>query len=115
MLWLVPLYAHAYCGDLTRFFLEHSHPEPDRQVEDRRLITFSSSPLERVFFSPMNINLHAAHHLWPSIPYYRLPEADALIRERGEALGLIWRGSYLRALKDYYRALPRPDWRESSA
>jgi fatty acid desaturase len=106
VLWLLPVYIFTFCGDLTRFFLEHAHPEPDATADERRLVTFLSSPLERVFFSPKNINLHAVHHLWPSIPYYNLARADAMIRYRAGAEGLIWRGSYLRALADYYRALP---------
>lgn len=111
VLWMLPVYVHTFCGDLTRFFLEHSHPAPDDQIENQRMITYSSSPLERLFFSPKNINLHAAHHLWPSIPYYNLPRADAMIRDKGEAEGLIWRESYIRSLLDFARALPRPDWR----
>jgi len=114
VLWLLPIYVFTYCGDLVRFFLEHSHPLPDAEADDRRLITFTSSPLERAFFAPRNIHLHAAHHLWPSIPYYNLPRADALIRERGEAEGLIWRRSYLAALWQYLGALPLPACRPAA-
>jgi len=106
VLWLLPVYAFTFCGDLTRFFLEHSHPEPDESADERRLITFLSSPLERAFLSPKNINLHAVHHLWPSIPYYNLARADAMIRYREGAQDLIWRTSYRDALVRYYRALP---------
>lgn len=106
VLWLLPVYVFTFCGDLIRFFLEHGHPEPDATADNRRLMTFLSSPLERAFLSPKNINLHAVHHLWPSIPYYNLPRADAMIRYRAGAEGLIWRGSYLKALADYYQALP---------
>lgn len=113
LLWLLPVYVFTYCGDLIRFFLEHAHPVPDSEADDRRLISYSSNWLERAFFSPMNINLHAAHHLWPSIPYYNLPRADALIRSRPGAEGLIWRTSYLRALLAYFRALPLPECRPS--
>ncbi len=36
---------------------------------------------ERWFFCPHNLNHHLEHHLYPSVPYYRLPElADALER-----------------------------------
>jgi len=109
VLWLLPVYIFTFCGDLTRFFLEHTHPEPDDIADKRRLMTFTSSPLERLFFSPKNINLHAAHHLWPSIPYYNLPRADAMIRYRAGSEDLIWHTSYIRALSRYFRALPLAD------
>ncbi len=30
--------------------------------------------VERLFVSPKNINLHLEHHMFPSVPFYRLPE-----------------------------------------
>jgi len=54
----------------------------------------------------MNMNYHAVHHLWPSIPYYNLPIADSEIRRPAEALGLEWRGSYFAYLIRYWIALP---------
>jgi fatty acid desaturase len=111
ILWLLPVYVFTFCGDLIRFFLEHSHPEPDEIADERRLMTYYSNPIERVFLSPKNINLHIAHHLWPSIPYYNLPRADAIIRYRKGSDNLIWRSTYLEALVQYYRALPIPECR----
>jgi len=54
----------------------------------------------------MNMNFHAAHHLWPSIPYYNLPAADQEIRSLPEAAGLEWRDSYFQYLHKYWSALP---------
>jgi fatty acid desaturase len=68
LLWLLPVYVFTYCGDQIRFFLEHAHPEPDESADAKRLITYTSNPLERAFFAPMAMNYHATHHLWPSIP-----------------------------------------------
>lgn len=106
VLWLLPVYVFRYCADQIRQFLEHAHLEPDEIADTHRLITYVSSPVERIFFSPLNMNLHTAHHLWPSIPYYNLPRADRLIRERNRSPELIWRGSYLASLRDHFRALP---------
>jgi fatty acid desaturase len=114
LLWLVPVYAFTYCGDQTRFFLEHAYPEPDEATEDRRLITYTSNPVERMFFAPKNMNFHAVHHLWPSIPYYNLPRADAMVRGRDGARGLVWRPSYVGALRHYFRALPLPGCRTAA-
>jgi fatty acid desaturase len=79
----------------------------DEEADERkRMITYTSTWLERQFFAPHNMNFHTAHHLWPSIPYYNLPEADRLIRARIEQGGpddnLVWRRSYVRYILSYW-------------
>jgi fatty acid desaturase len=61
----------------------------------------------------MNMNYHAVHHLWPSIPYHQLPAADRTIRERAGAAGLEWRRSYLGYFVRYALALPLEDCRKA--
>ena len=104
VLWLLPVYMFTFVGDLLRVFCEHSmimdDPEADRT---KRLITYSSNPLERMFFAPHNMNYHAAHHLWPSIPYYNLPEADRSIRECSLKDNFIYRSSYLGYIVNYVK------------
>ncbi|MFN0178195.1 MAG: fatty acid desaturase family protein [Gemmatimonadales bacterium] len=106
VLWLVPVYLVMYLGDNFRSFAEHSHPESDRKSDAHRLITYLSNPVERFFLAPMNMNFHATHHLWPSIPYYHLPRADSEIRSHPDAAGIEWRRSYLGYLVRYWLALP---------
>lgn len=108
-LWLAPVYVFAFLGDNFRSFAEHSHAEPDHEADEHRLITYLSNPIERLLVAPMNMNFHAAHHLWPSIPYYNLPLADREIRAMREAQGLEWRTSYFGYLLRYYLALPLHD------
>jgi fatty acid desaturase len=105
-LWLVPVYLFTYLGNNFRSFAEHSQPEADEKADEHRLITYISNPLEQLFLSPMNMNYHASHHLWPSIPYYNLPLADQEIRSMPLAQELEWRRSYFGYLWRYYRALP---------
>jgi fatty acid desaturase len=114
-LWMLPLYVHVYLGDLIRSFFEHSHPEADRLADEHRLITYTSNPVERALLAPMNMNFHAVHHLWPSIPYYNLPAADREARAAPQAQGLIWRGSYLAYGLRYWRALPLEECRRDGA
>lgn len=107
VLWLVPVYMFAYRADLVRVFCEHSMMVPNSEADEHmRLITYTSNWLERQFFAPHKMNYHAAHHLWPSIPYYNLPKADALIRTslalRGSDENLIWRRSYLSYIASYW-------------
>lgn len=115
VLWLFPVYLHAYLGDLLRSFLEHAHAESDAKADEHRLITFSSNPLERIFFAPMNMNYHAVHHLWTSIPYYNLSVADREVRALPAAQSLEWRRSYLGFLFHYYLALPLAECRRAAA
>jgi fatty acid desaturase len=109
LLWLLPLYVHSYLADTMRSFLEHSHPEADDKADDHRMITYASNRVDRAIFAPMNMNYHAAHHLWPSIPYYNLPIADRELREHRGSSGLIWRGTYVGYLLRYFFALPLPE------
>jgi len=108
VLWLLPVYIFTYAADIVRVFLEHSVPGNDDDADaTMRLITYESNAIERVFFAPMNMNFHTAHHLWPSIPYYNLPKADRLIRQSPlRDGGLVWRGSYLAYLWEYGVKLP---------
>jgi fatty acid desaturase len=113
VMWVAPVYLFTYLGDSIRSFAEHSHPQADAKADEHRLITYVSSPLERLFLAPMNMNLHAAHHLWVSIPYYNLPKADALMRAHPLADGLEWRKSYVAYLIRYALALPLEECRVS--
>jgi fatty acid desaturase len=115
VLWLLPVYSFTYLGDNLRSFAEHSHPESDEQADGHRLITYRSNLVERWFLAPMNMNYHAVHHLWPSIPYYNLPIADDDICRRAEAAGLEWRRTYLGYLMRYWLALPLAPCRVSAA
>ncbi|MHC4052502.1 fatty acid desaturase [Bradyrhizobium sp. 25ACV] len=113
-LWLAPTYALAYRADLVRVFCEHSMMIADEDADSSmRLITYESNWFEKLFFAPHNMNYHMAHHLWPSIPYYNLPEADRLIRaseiaRKGDTR-LVWRKSYVGYLISY------ANWRRSNA
>ena len=111
VMWLAPVYALTYLGDSARSFAEHSHPRADAVADEHRLITYISNPVERSFFAPMNMNYHAAHHLWVSIPYYSLPVADAEMRQHPLARELEWRRSYSGYIARYALALPLEECR----
>jgi fatty acid desaturase len=104
---LAPIYVFAYRADLVRVFCEHSMMVTDDAADhSMRLVTYRSNWLEKLFFAPHNMNYHMAHHLWPSIPYYNLPEADRLIRASEIARSdsrLVWRKSYVGYLIAYAR------------
>jgi fatty acid desaturase len=106
LMWLVPVYAFTILADNLRTFVEHSQTEADHLADAHRLVTNAPGLLERTLLAPLHMHCHAAHHLWPSIPYYNLPAADAEMRRSPLADQIEWRGSYLGYLWRYTRALP---------
>lgn len=97
LFWMLPVFVFTYAADINRVFLEHSLLPCERSPA--RMVTVECNWLERQLFAPMNMNLHVAHHLYPAIPYYRLPEADALIKARESRLpGTVRRRGYFRLL-----------------
>ena len=108
LLWLVPVYIFGFVADIVRVFCEHSATGDDTEADRTvRLVSFVSNPLERQLFAPNNMNCHIAHHLWPGIPYYNLPEAERRLREalRDRPMPLTWRRSYFGYLLHYWRWL----------
>ncbi|WP_158265618.1 fatty acid desaturase family protein [Blastopirellula marina] len=116
VLWLVPVFVFTFLADNVRTFLEHGFHSSDADAPPHRLITYWAPWWERMFLSPMNMNYHAAHHLWPSIPYYNLPLADQELFEvsRSDSGGLLWRRSYIGFLASYFVAVPIEDCIESA-
>jgi fatty acid desaturase len=115
VLWWIPVFVFMFLADNLRTFVEHSQPEGDATADTHRLVTNRPGWLERQLLSPMNMNYHAAHHLWPSIPYYNLPQADAEMRTSAAAEAISWRGSYLVYLWRYYKLLPLAECQPDAA
>lgn len=111
-LWWVPVFLFTFLPDNLRSFVEHSHPESDERADEHRLITHLPNPVERALLAPMNMNYHTAHHLWPSIPYYNLPAADAELRSSVSSGTLLWRRSYLGYLWSYTARQPIEECRK---
>ncbi|MBA3857750.1 MAG: hypothetical protein C0507_12655 [Cyanobacteria bacterium PR.3.49] len=102
ILWILPVYVFGYLADLLRVFCEHSMLSDDETADQSlRLISIQGNNIECAIFAPHNMNHHASHHLWPSIPYYNLPRATTLLRESKFADDIIWRRSYLGYLREY--------------
>lgn len=59
-----------------RFLVEHPG-------ETDLTISTPSNWLERLYFAPFNFNFHLEHHLWPSVPPYRLGMAHSYLRQQG--------------------------------
>lgn len=74
--WIVPLCTWFVAINHLRIIAEHSGlPES----HDAYAYTRTTMPtlLERIFVLPKHVNFHLEHHIYPSVPYYRLPELHA--------------------------------------
>ena len=97
--WVVPYLTLFFLFLYVRSVAEHfgETMEPLNELQGTR--TVEPHFWERWFFCPHNMNYHLDHHLYPSVPFYNLPELNAaLLREsrftdhahltRGYATGL---------------------------
>jgi fatty acid desaturase len=81
MMWIAPSLTFLLLFARVRIVSEHTFEEqPDELKRTRHVEAYG---WERFLFAPMNINYHIAHHLFPSIPFYNLPDMHAiLMRDR---------------------------------
>jgi fatty acid desaturase len=81
--WLVPFWTWYVASNYIRLICEHSEvcsPDPVYALTRTTLPTW----LDRLLIVPRNISYHLEHHLYPSVPFYRLPELHAvLMRQPG--------------------------------
>jgi len=104
LLWALPLVTLVSFFDAFRQFAEHANPTFDSEAGSR-LISTQSNAFECFFFAPFGMNFHAEHHLFPFVPYSRLPELSQLLRGSAEAEKIHWRSSYFSSLSGYVRGL----------
>lgn len=104
VLWVLPLVTVASFLVTFRALLEHVHADPDAPPRER-LYDFSPGPVQRWFFSPSLFHLHALHHTYPGVPYYRLPQLRRTILENGYELPGKLEPDYLRSLLAHLRRL----------
>ena len=79
ILWMVPLPTLTMAMVRFRTIAEHLAIPNEHELNATRHV--DGTLLERLSISPLNINYHIAHHLFPSVPYYNLPKLhDILMR-----------------------------------
>ena len=87
--WLVPFFTLFFLFLYIRSVAEHCGETMDYTTELSGTRTVIPHFWERWFFCPHNINYHAEHHIYPSVPYYNLPALSKLLmankRFTGEA------------------------------
>jgi len=97
--WLVPLFTCLVFIFRIRSIAEHSalQGEPTAYAGTR---TTLPSFLERIFLAPKNVNYHLEHHLFPSVPFFRLPKLHALLCAQPEFLRAHMTRGYLGVLRE---------------
>lgn len=101
--WLVPLCTWFIAANYVRLICEHSAVRSDVPAY---ALTRTTIPgwFDRTFIVPRNISYHQDHHMYPSVPFYRLPALHAaLMRMPGFRAGAhVTRGVW-RALRECVR------------
>jgi fatty acid desaturase len=87
LLWWVPMLTVFLAGFRFRTYAEHSNitagerrytrEAPDMIGATRTTV---GNPISRMLFAPHGINYHTEHHLYPSIPFFRLRKTHELLR-----------------------------------
>jgi len=75
--WFVPLFTWLILIFRVRSIAEHSAVKTNGRFYGTR--TTLASFLDQIFIAPKNVNYHLEHHLYPSVPFYRLPKLHALL------------------------------------
>jgi len=81
--WFVPLFTCLVCIFRIRSIAEHSALGAARTSYAGSRTTLPSF-LERIFLAPKNVNYHLEHHLYPSVPFFRLPRLHELLSAKPE-------------------------------
>lgn len=75
--WVVPLATWLQVVLRIREIADHSATDNTHDLNKTRTVTLSG--WERVFVASKGINYHIEHHLYPSVPFYRLKQLHAAL------------------------------------
>jgi len=82
--WVVPYMTFFFMFMYIRSVADHFGSTMDYSHDLTGTRTVMPYFWERWFFSPHNINYHIEHHLYASVPYYRLPELSRILMSHPE-------------------------------
>ena len=81
--WIVPLMTWMQLAFQVRSIAEHFAISGRRGVYAQSR-TVLAGLLDRAFIASKNVGYHLEHHLYPSVPFYRLPELHRLLMAQAE-------------------------------
>ncbi|QDU41809.1 Fatty acid desaturase [Symmachiella dynata] len=82
LLWYLPAFTILPVILRLRSIAEHFGLEGEHDLNMSR--NFAAGPVERLLFAPHNVGYHLDHHLFPSVPYYNLPQLHAALLKHPE-------------------------------
>lgn len=74
--WLIPYMTVYQFLNRVRLSTEHFNIKEDNPFQTRSV---KANFIEKMLISPHNLNYHIEHHLYPSVPFYRLPALRKLL------------------------------------
>jgi len=91
VVWLFPMFTVSLAFIRMRIIAEHDLAQQHDELIRTRHV--DGTWLERFALAPLSINFHIAHHLFPSVPLYNLPELHALLvrDEEFSSKAQLWR------------------------
>lgn len=83
LLWVVPYFTTFFMYQYIRSVAEHFG---DLAYEDELSSsrTVKANWLERFLIAPHNVGYHLEHHLYPAVPFYKLPQLHNLLMEQDD-------------------------------
>ena len=97
--WFLPMVTVLMAVVFFREVAEH-HGMPKRGLEAARSVI--AGPVESFLIAPYSAGFHAEHHLYPSVPCYRLPQLHRLLsgRARYKEHAVVTRGYFTGLLRE---------------
>ena len=83
LLWLLPMATWLPLVTRIRNIAEHALVGRDQADPLRQARTTQAGFVERALLAPYWVNYHLEHHLFTQLPCWNLPQAHALLRQRG--------------------------------
>jgi fatty acid desaturase len=77
--WLVPFFFVFPTFQRIRSVAEHFALKYTHELNSTRNV--HASWFERLFFGPHQLGYHLTHHLFPSVPFYRLPDFNQILEQ----------------------------------
>ena len=78
--WFLPMITALQVLLRIRGIAEHAgyQQNPDQRMNARTVL----NPIQTFIFAPHNVNYHIEHHLYPAVPYFKLPELHRLLKNK---------------------------------
>jgi fatty acid desaturase len=99
--WIIPYITIYQVLNRIRLSTEHFHLPEEKLFQTR---TVKLNLFERFVFSPHNLGYHTEHHLYPSVPFYRLPALHKkLMNAASYRDNIVVSKSYFQVIKEYVK------------